>query len=303
VKLLLTGATGFIGSHIARALVRAGHEVHALVLPNDDPWRIRDLLPSLPMIQADILDPSFAPPPTRFDLCLHLAWYVVPGKYLEAPENRDFLRASVAFASAMARAGCPRFVATGTCFEYDTHLGLLSESSPTNPRSLYANCKLQLFHELQALGAATGMGIAWPRFFYQYGPGEDPRRFVPVVINNLLRGEPFTVPPNEQTRDYLHVADVASAVCAVARSRLTGAVNIGSGEPTSVRQMTTQIAAIIGRPDLIKVGTQPYAPDDSPRIIADNTRLREQTDWVRRYPLDAGLRDAIDWWKTRLLTR
>jgi nucleoside-diphosphate-sugar epimerase len=51
---------------------------------------------------------------------------------------------------------------------------------------------------------------------------------------------------------------------------------------------------------LIKPGTKPYAPEDSPRIIADNTRLREQTDWVRRYPLDAGLKQTIDWWKTRL---
>ena len=300
MKILLTGATGFIGSHVARMLAQAGHEIHALVLPNDDLWRIRDLLSSLVMIQGDFLNSAFVPPSSRFDLCIHLAWYVVPVKYLEAPENRAFLMASITFAEAMTRAGCPRFVATGTCFEYDTHLGLLSESSPTNPHSLYANCKLQLFHELQALGAKTGMEIAWPRFFYQYGPGEDPRRFVPVAINTLLRGEPFTVPPNEQTRDYLHVADVASAVCAVAYSRLMGAVNIGSGEPTSVREIASRIGDIIGRSELIKVGTQPYAPEDAPRIIADNTRLRERTVWKRRYPLDEGLRQTIDWWKTRL---
>ena len=300
MKILLTGATGFIGSHVARALVRAGHEIHALVLPNDDLWRIRDILPSLVMIQGDFLSPAFVSPPARFDLCIHLAWYVVPGMYLEAPENRDLLKASIAFAEAMASTGCPRFVATGTCFEYDTHLGLLSESSPTNPRSLYATCKLQLFHELQEHGRKTRIEIAWPRFFYQYGPGEDPRRFVPVAINTLLRGEPFTVPPNEQTRDYLHVADVASAVCAVALSRLTGAVNIGSGEPVTVRQIASRIAEIIGRPELIKVGTQPYAPEDSPRIIADNARLREQTVWNRHYPLEEGLRQTIDWWKTRL---
>jgi nucleoside-diphosphate-sugar epimerase len=300
VKILLTGATGFIGSHVARALVRAGHEIHALVLPDDDVWRIRDILPSLETIRGNLLNSPPVLPSSPFDVCVHLAWYVVPGKYLDAPENRDFLRASIAFATAMANAGCPRFVATGTCFEYDTRLRVLSESSPTKPRSLYATCKLQLFHELQELGRKTPMQIAWPRFFYQYGPCEDPRRFVPAAINTLLRGEPFTVPPNEQTRDYLHVVDVASAVCAVACTPLTGAVNIGSGEPATVRQIALHIAEIIGRPDLIKAGTQPYAPDDSPYIVADNTRLREQTDWQRRYPLDAGLRQTIDWWKTHL---
>ncbi len=300
MKILLTGATGFIGSHVARALVRAGHEIHALVLPDDDLGRIRDILPSLVMTRGDLLDSSFIFHPSSFDACLHLAWYVVPGKYLAASENRDFLRASVAFAQTMGNTGCRRFVATGTCFEYDTHLGLLSESSPTKPDSLYATCKLQLFQELQKLGSETAMDIAWPRFFYQYGPAEDPRRFVPVVINTLLRGEPFTVPPNEQTRDYLHVADVASAVCAVAFSRLTGAVNIGSGKPVTVRQIASRIAEIIGHPELIRVGTQPYAPEDSPRIVADNTRLKEQTGWKPQFTLDQGLRQTIDWWKTRL---
>jgi len=300
VKVLLTGATGFIGSHVARALVRAGHAVHALVRPNADTGRIRDIQPSLAMDRGDLLNPSFVPPPSPFDLCIHLAWYVVPGAYLDAPENRDFLRASLAFAEAMANAGCPRFVAAGTCFEYDTHLGVLDESSPTSPRSLYATCKLQLFRELLKLGSQTGMEIAWTRFFYQYGPHENPRRFVPVAINTLLRGEPFTVPPNEQTRDYLHVADVASAVCAVACARLTGAVNVGSGEPVTVRVIATEIARIIGRPELIKTGTRPYAPEDSPRIVAANTRLRKETSWKRQYPLDNGLTETINWWKARL---
>ena len=300
MKILLTGATGFIGSHIARALVTAGHEIHAVVLPNDNPERIRDIWSSLVTIQGDFLSPAFVPPQSRFDLCVHLAWYVVPGKYLNAPENREFLKASVGFADAVARQGCPRFVATGTCFEYDTHLGLLTESSPTKPGSVYATCKLQLFQELQKLGNRTGMQIAWPRFFYQYGPGEDPRRLVPVAINTLLRGEPFTVPPNEQTRDYLHVVDVAAAVCAVATGDLTGAVNIGSGEPVTVRQIASQIAAIVGHPELVKLGTQPYAPEDSPRIIADNSRLSKHTAWHRRYSLEDGLRQTVDWWQKRL---
>ena len=300
MRVLLTGATGFIGSHIARALAGEGHEIHALVHPNDDAWRIRDILPSLVTVRGDLLDSAFTVPSGSFDCCIHLAWYVEPGKYLESPQNRQWVEASVRFAHAMQDAGCRRFVAAGTCFEYTTSDEPLHESSPTVPRTLYATCKLQLFHELQKLGEKTGMEIVWPRFFYQYGPFEDPRRFVPIAINTLLRGEPFTVPPNEQVRDYLHVADVASAVCAVAHSNLTGAVNIGSGEPVAVRQIATQIAEIIGRPELIKVGTQPYAPEDSPRIVADNRRLREQTDWKHRITLNEGLRQTIDWWKNRL---
>src|SRR5207244_7462658 len=107
-----------------------------------------------------------------------LAWYVEPGRYLHSPLNRDYVRASLALAK-----GCRRMIAAGTCFEYAPSDEPLRESSGTAPRTLYARCKLELFNALESLDVET----AWVRFFYQYGPLEDPRRLVPVVINSLLR--------------------------------------------------------------------------------------------------------------------
>ena len=293
MKILITGATGFIGSHVARQLLREGHEVHALVQPETDHGRIADIEPSLHVTERDLLLSSLLPEGSPFDACIHLAWYVEPGKYLQSPLNRDWVAASLRLARALKDAGCRRFIATGTCFEYATSDPPQSESTPTEPSTLYVQSKLELFHALPSVG----IDFAWVRFFYQYGPGEDPRRLMPVVINLLRRGQEAKLVPGDRLRDYLHIEDVASAVCAVAQSRLTGAVNIGSAERVTVRDIALKIGELLGRVDLIKLGALPYAANEPMHILADNTKLREGTAWKPRYDLDSGLRQTIDWWK------
>jgi nucleoside-diphosphate-sugar epimerase len=284
MKILLTGAAGFIGSHVARELVRGGHEVHATVLPTDDLWRIRDIEPSLKLYRGtlDLV-------PVEPDLAISLAWYAVPGKYLTAPENRECLEQSLRLLKNLR---C-RAVFAGTCFEYDTSLGLLREDSPTTTSTLYTQCKDALRREV-----VKRPGTAWVRFFYLYGPYEDPRRLVPSVIRSVQRGEPANVSPGEQGRDFLHVEDVASAVCATAFSRLEGAVNIGSGEAPTVREIVTKIGALGGRPDLIRLGAVPYYPGEPMLIQADNSKL-QSTGWLASYDLDRGLAQTFEWWSLR----
>ncbi|MGA2138606.1 MAG: NAD(P)-dependent oxidoreductase [Verrucomicrobiia bacterium] len=295
MKVLLTGAAGFIGSHIARELVCEGHEVHALVRPNADLSRIADIQPSLHFIEDDLLSSSFILHPSSFDVCVHLAWYVEPGKYLHAPQNKDWVQASLRLARALKDAGCRRFIAAGTCFEYATSDPPQRESTPTAPSTPYVQSKLELFHALPSVG----IDFAWVRFFYQYGPYEDPRRLMPVVINLLRRGQEAKLVAGDRIRDYLHIEDVASAVCAVAQSKLTGAVNIGSGQPVTVRDIVLKIGKLLDRVDLIKLGARPYAADEPMHLLADNTKLREGTGWKPRYDLESGLRQTIEWWKNR----
>lgn len=295
MKVLLTGAAGFIGSHIARQLVDEGHEVHALVRPQTNLWRLADIEPSLHFVRGDLLDPSFALPSSLFDYCLHLAWYVEPGKYLHSPLNKDWVEASLRLARHLKAAGCRRFVAAGTCFEYATSDPPQRESTPTAPSTLYVESKLALLHALPTVG----IDFAWVRFFYQYGPCEDSRRLMPVITTRLLRGEEVKLVPGDRIRDYLHIEDVASAVCAVAQSKLTGAVNIGSGVPVTVRDIALNIGTLLDRVDLIKLGALPWSPTEPMHILADNTKLREDTGWKPGYNLEDGLRQTIDWWKTR----
>ncbi len=304
MRVLLTGATGFIGSHVARVLVRAGHETYAVIRPTSHRWRIQDIVERLIVVPGDLssldaIDERLAE--IRPELCLHLAWYVEPGKYLNSVENVTSLRASLDLAARLARLGCRRFVATGTCFEYDTSVGTLSETSPTRPDTLYAATKLALELVVEPLVRPAGMSVAWPRLFYQYGPFEDERRLVPSVILALLRGEKARLSPGEQIRDFLHVEDVAEAIVAVALSELSGPVNIGSGQPVTVAALARRLGTILGREDLVELGAWPSAPADPMVIRADIRRLKGSIAWAPLYGLDDGLRQTVEWWRDHVV--
>ena len=303
MKVLVTGATGFIGSHVVRLLVREGCDVYALIRKTSSTWRIEDILDSIKVIHGDLLE--FANIGRQLETiqpetCLHLAWYAVPGKYLVSEENLNMLTASINLASHLAKSGCKRFVATGTCLEYDTKLGYLSESSATKATTLYAACKLALYHILTQLDAASGMSVAWARLFYQYGPYEDPRRLVPSIVCSLLRGEAARITHCEQVHDYLHVEDTARALWAVAGCTLSGAVNVGSGRPISVRDIAGKIGGILGHPDLIRFDTSQINKFEPEFVCANNSHLRANTGWFPRFEIDEGLQDTIDWWRGRL---
>jgi nucleoside-diphosphate-sugar epimerase len=207
------------------------------------------------------------------------------------------LEASIRLVTGLSALGCERFVGTGTCFEYDTDAGTLSEASPTKPHNLYAATKLAFSLLLPHIGA--GMRCTWARLFYQYGPMEDPARLIPSIVRALLEGRPAPITGGKQVRDYLHVADVASALEAIATSRAEGIINVGSGEPVTVAEIATRIGAAIDRPKLVRPGARPYDPGDPMFICADVERLRA-TGWRPTYNLDAGLADTIAWWRARL---
>jgi len=303
VKVLLTGATGFIGSQLLRVLVDEGCDVSGVVRPGGDARRIEPWRSRIAVIEADLREAERLAAHVerlRPDLCLHLAWTTEPGQYLHSLENLALLGGSCRLALALARAGCRRLVGIGTCFEYDTAPGYLSEASPTGPRSLYAAAKLSLGALLQQLSPVTGMETAWVRLFYQYGPFEHERRLVPSVALALLEDRVAAVGAGTQVRDYLHVEDVARAIWAVARSGLTGVVNVGSGQPVTVRQIVATLGALVGRPDRIAWGARPADPADPPFICANNARLVEATGWAPCYALEDGLRLTVDWWRRRI---
>jgi len=302
MKVLITGATGFIGSHVARAFVHAGDRVAALVRPASDRARLRDLAAELEFVPGDLNDLDGVrrtAAALRPELCVHLAWYAVPGKYPSALENLECAHATQELALALARGGCRRLVGVGSCAEYDTDLGYLSEASPLRPRNLYAATKAATQLTLEQLARRLPIEIAWARLFYQYGPHEPETRLVAAVIRSLLRGERARTTRGEQVRDYLHVTDVAAAVRAVALAGLCGVVNVGSGQPVSVAALVGTIARLMGRAELLELGALPTDPDEPRFVCANNRRLREQTPWAPRYDLEQGLRDTIAWWEGR----
>ncbi len=299
MKILLTGASGFVGAHLARALLARGHTVRAVYLPTDDTARLDALAPRTERLPIDLsaadesaLDRAL----DGADACVHAAWYAVPGRYLTAPENVSCLDMSIRLLRVAARRRVARFVGIGSCAEYDLSAGDLDERTPLRPTTLYAAAKASLFMLGEQLAAADGLSFAWCRLFYLYGPFEPPRRLVSDLFAHVLAGEPVPVTHGRQIRDFLHIADAASALAAVAESDARGAVNIGSGAPVAVREIVETAARLTGRSDLIHWGARAENLLDPPRVVAINSKLK-QLGWSPAFTLEEGLRDTMNWWK------
>jgi nucleoside-diphosphate-sugar epimerase len=299
MRIAITGASGFVGARVVRALADTPHDVYAIVRPTSDLGRLSEH-PRRQLVEAD-----FCTVPGRLriaelrpDVCIHCAWTTTPGEYLADESNLDLLAATLELARALADSSRPRFVGVGTCFEYDLNPGYLAESTPLAPTHLYSAAKAATYLTLRQFAIARGISFAWARLFYLYGPTEHPRRLVASVARALLRGEPALATKGEQVRDFLHVDDAGGAIAAVATSDVDGAVNIGSGEPVTVAQIVVRLGELSGRPDLVRLGELAYTPRDPMFVCANVERLRTATGWSPRWSLGNGLRDALAWWRS-----
>ncbi|HZL48553.1 MAG TPA: NAD(P)-dependent oxidoreductase [Solirubrobacteraceae bacterium] len=295
-RVMLTGATGFVGRHTLLALARAGHDVRAVARRRGPElagvtWHESDLLAGCEVVGE--VEP---------EILIHLAWYAEHGKFWSSTENVRWVEASLALLRAFAAAGGERAVIAGTCAEYEPSFEVYPESAPQQPETLYGASKHGLHVIASAFAAEVGLSLAWGRLFFLYGPFEQPERFVPSLVLALLRRERARMTEGTQLRDFLHVADAGAAFAALADSALTGPVNIASGQAIKLRELATLIARYTGSLELLDVGGMPRREGEASSIVADVHRLEGEVGWRPRIALEDGVRDTVTWWRERLAT-
>jgi nucleoside-diphosphate-sugar epimerase len=268
--VLLTGATGFVGRQVLRALEERGVRVRAVVRDGK-----QGQIATLDGIETVVTTPDlfaenadwWADVSKSIDTIIHVAWYAEPGKYLQSAKNLDCLTGTLQMAKGAVRAGVKRFIGIGTCFEYDLGGGMLSVETPLRPLTPYAGTKAAAFMALSQWLPLQGVEFAWCRLFYLYGEGEDERRLVPYLRTKLIAGEPAELTSGSQIRDFLDVREAGRMIVEIALSDAQWPVNICSGIPITVRQLAEQIADEYGRRDLLKFGVRPDNFIDPPCVV------------------------------------
>jgi nucleoside-diphosphate-sugar epimerase len=304
-SVLLTGASGFIGSHIASRLVVGGWHVVAPTRGKGIPWRLRDIdgPGHLEVVEGwDITHWSAVADLVRTcrpEAVVHAAAYGVAAEE-EDPADMVAVNAlgAAALADAAASVGCRSFVYLGTAIEYGPSDDPLAESSPLEAANLYGVTKSAGWLLADFYRRHRELPLVTLRPFNAYGPKETVTKLVPHVICSALRGESVRLTSGEQVRDFLFVDDVASAV----ELALTGALeaggtyNVASGMGTAVRDLGARILELMANPVPLHVGALAPARGGYPRLVGNATRLG-QMGWRPRVTLDEGLRRTIAWYR------
>ena len=269
-KILLTGASGFVGRQIARSLATAGHRPLLVLRPGSSTRT------GLGAGAADIVETPdlfgesagwWSDTLAGVDTVIHAAWYVEPGKYLDSTENIRCVEGSLRLADAAARAGVTHFIGVGTCFEYRLPNAHITTDAALGPVTLYAAAKLSLFHMLEKRFAGKTAALTWARLFYLFGEGEHPARLYPMLHRKLAAGEPVSLSSGEKLRDFLDVAEAGRMIAGLVETGQAGPVNICSGKAVTIREIAQRIADRYGRRDLLTFGTATVHPRDPMAVV------------------------------------
>jgi nucleoside-diphosphate-sugar epimerase len=297
MRVLVTGASGFLGRQAVAALLAHGSEVHALSRRRPDSkachWLPFDLM------AASACDMQAHLALIRPSHILHLAWCVKPGAFWSDPANLEWTAATLMLARAAKAEGVQRFVGTGTCYEYDWPEAAACNEwlTPLASHSLYDTAKDATRRVLARYFADCGISFAWARPFFLFGPYEDQSRLVASLARSLVRGEPAVCSNGLVERDFLAVGEAGLALARLTLSHVEGPLNIGSGQAISVADLARLIGQLAGRPDLVHVGALPDRPGEPKRIIADISRLREELAFEPSQSREARLLETLNYWQ------
>jgi len=310
--VLVTGATGFIGSHVVRRLLAEGAEVHALTSTVSAvyPSRLLDLRRDIRLHEGNVCDRSAmdavvaAARPSRV---LHLAAYTHVGKSWQRVDEcvQTNVQGTVNLLQALAGTGYERFVYVGTSEIYGDVPVPFREDAPVNPISPYSVSKYagemycRMFHQ------GRGWPIVMLRPFNAYGPAQSPDRVVPEIITRGLRGQSLKMTSGQQTREFNFVEDLADGFvrAAIAPDVDGEIINLGCGVETAIRDMAGRLLDLLGHPVEAQFGALPDRPTEIRRMAADASKARRLLGWMPTVLLDDGLSRTVDWYREELATR
>lgn len=311
-RVLVTGADGFIGSHLAELLVQQGHSVRAMVLYNSfgqagwlDHSPLRSMMESWP---GDVRDPdSCAKAAESVDIIFHLAALIaIPYSY-RAP--RSYIDTNTTgtlnICTAALNAGVNKLIVMSTSEVYGTALSVpIGEDHPLQPQSPYSASKIGGDAIARSFQSSFGLPLCVARAFNTYGPRQSRRAFIPAVMSQVMAGvTELKVGDLRPTRDLTFVEDTALALTLLADAGPTdgSVVNIGTGVEHSMQEVVDTVQSLAGTAIPLVSDPERMRPPDSEvfRLLADNTKLTKLTGFAPKTSLEEGLGRTMEWLRDR----
>ncbi|AWM90962.1 epimerase [Pseudomonas sp. 31-12] len=277
MKVLVTGATGFVGRHLVAALLTRGCRVRAAAR-NAETAQSMPWINDVEFVAADVhaADLDVAALTDGIDALAHLAWPGLPN-YRALFHFEHNLMADYRFIKSAVAGGVKQVLVTGTCFEYGMQSGPLSEQTEPRPSNPYGLAKHTLHLFLQNLQQETPFTLQWTRLFYLHGTGQNPNSLLAALDRAIDAGEPaFNMSAGEQLRDFLAIETAAGYLAAILHQRdFNGAVNCASGQPVSVRALVEQRLRERGAMLDLNLGHYPYPTHEPMAFWAMTERLQQ----------------------------
>lgn len=277
MKVLVTGATGFVGRHLVAALLTRGCEVRAVarnaLTAQGMPW-INDV----EFVAADIhaADLDVGALTAGIDALAHLAWPGLPN-YRALFHFEHNLMADYRFIKGAVEAGIKQVLVTGTCLEYGMQSGPLSETTEPRPSNPYGLAKHTLHLFLQNLQQQRPFTVQWARLFYLHGEGQNPNSLLAALDLAIDAGEAsFNMSAGEQLRDFLPIENAAGYLAAILqKTHFNGVINCASGQAVSVRSLVEQRLRERGATIQLNLGHYPYPSHEPLAFWAVTERLQQ----------------------------
>jgi nucleoside-diphosphate-sugar epimerase len=304
-RILVTGASGFLGSYVVKQLVTGGAQVFAVSssVSAATPERLIDVVDDIELLEANMRDASslaHVVKTARPELVLHQAAFTHVGKsFSRIDENiQTNIQGTVNLLSAL-NGDYERFVNIGSGDVYGDAPVPFSETGPVRPASPYAVSKYAAERFCRMFHQAYEWPIVCLRPFNVYGPQQSPDRIIPELIISALNGHDLKMTEGRQTREFMFVEDVADVfVRSLTQPGIDGEViNISRGEEVSIRELAQTVLDLMGNPVKALFGALENRPTEIWRMFGDNTKAKELLDWTPTTSLSDGLARTIDWYR------
>jgi nucleoside-diphosphate-sugar epimerase len=296
-KVVVTGATSFIGRHLIKRLLQSNYYIYAIVRPNSKNLSKIEANKNLEIIELDLENSDLISSKvgTKCDIFFHLAWDGTRGSTRDDYNlQRKNYTDSMKTINSANELGCSIYIDAGSQAEYGLYNEVITENTPCLPVTEYGKWKYKFFRDASALCEKNGIAFKEPRFFSLYGPDDYEDTMVISMIKKMIKSEDCDLTAGIQKWNFLHIDDAVEGIVRLCEKKCSnGPYNFGSNDTRQLREFVEAIYKIIDSTSKLNFGKISYPATGMVSIQPDNSKLKNETGWSSTIKFEDGINDIF----------